>query len=284
MGSKAMTSTFDALKIVVGKRWRLMAALFVIEVAMIIFVSNSGFFPGELASTQKQYNDIKPVLNQSAVGQVASIFANNFRVGVLELIPLFGPAIFALSIYETARVVEVIGISNGEGLLLALGTLFFLPSTWLELPAYSIAVSESCYLLYAIYAGFKNGWGVFIREMRFLFVSLILIAGVLIVAAAFEVTEIQIETLTAPPAPAAEGLLVFLTWVPFALVLAGALAFWRRAKREAPELEARENTEVPQSPAPVQSILYQGPPQSQVEKNAAGSPTYSSRDEDAATA
>ena len=277
-----MTSVVDTLKIIVGKRWYFIAALFVIEIALIIFVSNSAFFPGELASTQQQYNSIKPVLNQSALGQVASIFANNFRVAILELIPIGGPTIFALSIYETARIVEVIGISNGEGLFLALGTLFFLPSTWLELPAYAIAVAESGYLLYAIFAGFRNGWGAFIKELRFLAVNLILIAGVLIVAAIFEVTEIQIETLTAPPAPPLEAALVFLAWIPFALVFAGVLSFWRKARREAPELDARDATEVVQDAGSLQDIRGQGPPQG--EKDAAGSPTSSSRDEGGATA
>jgi hypothetical protein len=261
VGSNALTSTFDVLKIIVGKRWRVMAALFVIEIVAIILVSNSAFFPGELAATQKQYNNIKPVLDQSALGQVASIFANNFRVAILELIPIGGPTIFAVSIYETARIVEVIGMNNGNGLVLALGTLFFLPSTWLELPAYVIAVAESGYLLYAIFAGLKHGWGAFVREVRFLLVSLMLIAGVLVVAAVFEVTEIQIEMLTAPPAPAIDGLLVFLTWIPFVAVFAGARAFWKRARREAPELEARDAAEMTQNGGSLQGVGDQGPPQ-----------------------
>jgi len=248
-----------------------MMALFVIEIAAIILISNSGFFPGELASTQQQYNNIKPVLNQSAVGQVASIFANNFRVAILELIPVGGPTIFAISIYETARIVEVIGIANGEGLALALGSLFLLPSTWLELPAYAIAVTESGYLLYALSKGFRNGWGPFVKEIRFLAVSLVLIAGVLLVAATFEVTEIQIETLTAPPAPGWEEALVFLTWIPFALVFAYAVGFWRKARKEAPELEAREAAEVGREALSLQNTEDQGPPQG--EKDATGSPT-----------
>jgi len=238
-----------------------MAALFVIEIAAIVFVSNSAFFPGELAATQTQYNSVKPIINQSALGQVTSIFANNFRVAILELIPVGGPTIFALSIYETARIVEYIGLSNGGGLFLALGTVFFLPSTWLELPAYAIAVAESGYLLYAIFAGFKHGWTAFIREVRFLFVNLMLIAGVLVVAAVFEVTEIQIEMLTAPPAPAIEGALVFLTWIPFVAVFAGALAFWKRARREAPELEARDAAEMTQNAGSLRGVGDQGPPQ-----------------------
>jgi len=233
-----LTTAIDVLKIVVGKRWPLILALFATEIAAILVIANTAFFPGELSTYQHQYNQIKPVLNQSAIGQVAGIFSNNFRVATIELIPIGGPGIFAFSIYQTARIVEVIGITNGQGLAASLGTLFLLPSTWLELPAYAIAVSESCYLLYAILAGFNRGWSAFIREIRFLFVSVLLIIGVLFVAAVFEVTEIQIEGL-----PGLEGLLVFLTWIPFAVVFSQALSFWRKAKREAPELDERDAAE-----------------------------------------
>jgi hypothetical protein len=161
-----LTSVLDTLKIMVGRRWRLMTALFVIEIGAIIVISNLPFFPGEFSFTQSQYNSIKPLVNQSALGQLAGIFANNFMVVVRELIPVIGPVVFSLSIYETARIVEVIAISQGVGVGAALGTLFLLPHTYLELPAYAIAVTESGYLVYAIAAGFRKGWALFVRERR----------------------------------------------------------------------------------------------------------------------
>ena len=90
--------------------------------------------------------------------------------------------------------VEVIAVDKGFGVGFALGNLFFLPSTWLELPAYAVAAAESVYLTYAIYLGFKRGRGWFVREIRFLLVNIVLIAGMLIVAAVFEVSEIQIAS------------------------------------------------------------------------------------------
>jgi len=263
----------EALKIMVGRRWRLMLALFVIEIGAIIVISNLPFFPGEFSFTQNQYNSIKPIVEQSALGQLADIFANNFMVVVRELIPVIGPAVFALSIYETARIVEVIAITNGDGVGAALGTLFLLPHTYLELPAYAIAVTESGYLVYSVATGFSRGWAIFVRELRFLVVSIMLIAGVLVFAAVFEVTEIQIEVLTQAPAPPIEGALVFLTWIPFALVFAGALSFWRRARREAPELEAREAEDARRQADALLGVAGHAPPQTQGEKDAAGSPT-----------
>jgi len=251
----------DTLKIMVGRRSRIMAALFVMEVAAIVIISNLPFFPGEYSFTQNQYNNIKPIVEQTSLGQLGGIFVNNFMVVIRELLPVIGPAVFALSIYETARIVEVIALTNRDGVAAALGTLFLLPHTYLELPAYAIAVTESGYLAYAIAVGFGRGWAVFVRELRFLVVSIVLMVGVLMVAAIFEVTEIQIESIFAPPAPPIEEALVFLTWIPFAVVFAGALSFWRRAKIEAPELEAKEAAETKRQADALLGIGDQAPPQ-----------------------
>ena len=232
-----MTSTIDFLKIIVGKRWPLILALFIVELIVVVVVSSSPFFPNEQANYEQQYNSTVPVLNQPAPGQLASIFSNNFRVAIVEMIPAFGLFILGLSLYETARIVQVIGLVKGIPLSAALGTLFFLPSTWLELPAYAIAATEGIYLVYSVYLGFKKGWGTFTRELRFLVINVFLIAGVLVVAATFEVSEIQLET---SPDPAA----AFLTWIPFVFVLIGVLRFWRRARAEAPALEERDALEL----------------------------------------
>lgn len=272
-----MTSILDTLKIIVGRRWVLIALLFVLELAIILYVANSAFPASELSMYEKQYNSTSAVLNQTAAGQVASIFSNNFRVAVVECVPVLGLAIFGLSLYETARIVEVIAVVKKVSVGLALGNLFFLPSTWLELPAYAIAAAESVYLAYAIYLGFKSGWAKFVREIRFLLVNIILIAGVLIVAATFEVTEIQFEQ-----GPVQTQAYALLTWIPFVVVFAGVLRFWRRARREAPAIEEREAAEMAQNAEVAQALEGKGQPQPHGEKDAAGSPA--SREEGGATA
>jgi uncharacterized membrane protein SpoIIM required for sporulation len=229
---KRLASFLDLLKAVVGRRWPLMAFLFVVELVVVIYVANVPFFPTELSNYETQYNNLGPVINASATGQVTAIFANNFKVATVELIPALGLGVFGLSLYETARIIEVIGMVKGVGTGFALVNLFALPSTWLELPAYAIAATESIYLAYAIYLGLRRGWGRFAKEIPYLFVNVILIAGVLLVAAVFEVSEIQIA------GSSAEGpFYAFFTWLPFAFVLAGAIVFWTRAKRDAPALE-----------------------------------------------
>ena len=150
----------------------------------------------------------------------------------------------------------------------ALAILFFLPSTWLEVPVYAIATAESVYFVYAMYLGFKSGWARFVREIKFLLVNVILIAGVLIVAATFEVVEIQIEQ-----GPVRTQAYALLTWIPFVVVFAGVLTFWRRARKAAPALEERDAAEMAQREEASQVIGGQSQPQPQGEKDAAGSPT-----------
>jgi uncharacterized membrane protein SpoIIM required for sporulation len=226
----------DTLKIIVGRRGRLMALLFVAELASILVVSSLPFFPGELSLYQEQYRNVGTILNAPAIGQVAAIFENNFRVALLETIPGLGIALFSFSLYETARIVQVISVEKSMPLAEGLANLFFLPSTWLELPAYSIAVTEGAYFLYAIYFGLRHGWARFRRELRFLVVNVLLVAGVLIAAAVIEVAEIQLASNFGDIGP----FLALLTWVPFLVLVAGAVAFWRKANRDAPILEAEE--------------------------------------------
>ncbi len=250
------------MKIIVGRRWPLIAILFVIELVVIIGVSNLQFLPSELSTYENQYNNLAPVLNASASSQVSAIFANNFKVATVELIPALGLAVFGLSLYETARVVEAIGIIKGVGVGFALANLFFLPSTWLELPAYAIAAAESIYMVRYIYLGFKKGGGYFMRELRFFLVNLMLIGAVLIVAAVFEVSEIQIASGLAGGA-----FYALLTWIPFAVLFAGVVSYWRRARRDAPALEEQD---APRDASQVAGEQGEQQPQLYGEKDAAG--------------
>jgi uncharacterized membrane protein SpoIIM required for sporulation len=233
----------DTLKIIVGKRWSAMLALFLVELVLIFVVANAPFFPNEYNAYHQQYNSITPILSNNAIQQILDIFSNNFKVALIEIIPILGVVLFGVSIYETARIVEVIGIVQKEGTGGALATLFALPSTWLELPAYCIATVESLFLAYALFRVARRGWGVFRREVRFLLVNIILIAGVLIVAATIEVTEIQLEALGSANFGQAGSIIAFLTWIPALVIIAFATRFWRRAKKQAPELEEKEKAE-----------------------------------------
>jgi uncharacterized membrane protein SpoIIM required for sporulation len=236
-------SITDTIKIIVGTRWAAMVALYVLELTLILVVSSSPFFPGEYNAYHSQYNSLTPILSNNAVLQILDIFSNNFKVALLELIPVVGIALFGLSIYETARIVEVIGLVQKEGTGAALITLFALPSTWLELPAYCIATVEGVFLAYAFVRVARNGWGVFRREVRFVLVNILLIAIILIVAATIEVTEIQLETAGSAAYGQDGAIIAFLTWIPALIIIGWAIRFWRRARRQAPVLEEKEKVE-----------------------------------------
>jgi hypothetical protein len=139
----------------------------------------------------------------------------------------------------------VIAAIQGVGVGLALANLFFLPSTWLELPAYAVAAAESFYVTAAIGVDIRSGlWRRIPREVPYILANLALIVGMLVVAAVFEVTEIQLEQVGASASPTSPSqALPLLTWLPFFVVLAVGIVYWRRARREAPALYEREREE-----------------------------------------
>lgn len=147
-------------------------------------------------------------------GRTLFIFFNNFQLGSLEIVPGLGWYIFGNSMYNTALAVEVLGIvSHLPGPLLAF-TLLLQPHSWLELPTYAIATTQSFYLVSTV-----------ARRNMFRFEAVrtglvfILVATELIVAALFESFEVSIANS-----------LVFefvVPWVLFA-VLAGLLVLGRR--------------------------------------------------------
>lgn len=117
------------------------------------------------------------------------IFTNNIQIALLEFVPILGWFFFGLSMYNTALAIEVIGIAQHlAGPLLAL-SLLFQPHTWLELPTYAIATTQSFYLISTV-----------ARRDRFKFeavrtgVVLVIVAVELIIAAFFESLEISLAS------------------------------------------------------------------------------------------
>lgn len=117
------------------------------------------------------------------------LFSNNFRLAALELVPILGWFIFGYSMYNTALAVGVIGIvQHIPGPLVAL-SLLLEPHSWLELPAYAIAATQSFYLISTV-----------ARRSRFKFeaartgVVFLIVAVELIIAALFESLEISLAS------------------------------------------------------------------------------------------
>jgi uncharacterized membrane protein SpoIIM required for sporulation/ribosomal protein L40E len=163
------------------------------------------------------------VATLSFTGRTLFIFFNNFRLGALEIVPALGWFIFGYSMYNTALAVEVLGIvSHLPGPLLSF-TLLLQPHSWLELPAYAIATTQSFYLVSTIARR---------RMLRFeaarTGIVFLVVATELIVAALFESLELSITTSL---------ILEFvLPWALFA-VLVGLLLAGRRRVLKSYSLE-----------------------------------------------
>lgn len=121
---------------------------------------------------------------------VGYIFANNFKIALLEFVPLLGWFFYGLSMFDTALAIEVIGIMHGgiPGPLITL-SLLFEPHTWLELPAYAIATTQSFFLFSTVV---RRSWFKFEVARTVLVVGIVTVE--LLVAATFESSEIYLES------------------------------------------------------------------------------------------
>jgi uncharacterized membrane protein SpoIIM required for sporulation len=199
--------------------------LFLIEVGLFFAVSSLPFFPGEQALYTNQSNQIGTEFqNATLFTQFSGIFVNNYRIALIEMIPGIGLLFFAFSLYATARILEVISINDhASPLIVVLVLLLLFPHSWIELPAYAVATAEGIFLLYAIgkWLFDSNGRGSvrWSAELGQLAINLVIVTVMLAVAALFESVEIQL------------GLLFWVTWIPFAVLIAVVLVLNYRLSR-----------------------------------------------------
>jgi uncharacterized membrane protein SpoIIM required for sporulation len=219
----------------------LCVALFLIEVALFFVVSSAPFFPGEQALYTNQSNQIgSEFQNAGLFTEFWGIFINNFRIALIEIIPGIGLLFFAFSLYATARILEVISLSDHTSpIIVVLVLLLLFPHSWIELPAYAVATAEGVYLLYAIIkwlgeTGKEHRTIKWSAEATQLGINLVIITVMLLVAALFESVEIQI------------GLLFWVTWIPFAVLIALVLALNKRLTKIRKEMKAEA------APSPIQ--------------------------------
>jgi uncharacterized membrane protein SpoIIM required for sporulation len=191
-------------------------AIFLVELVFL-------FIGSMIPISQTTINQISQSNNQlgqtsislGLIPLVGFIFANNFKIALLEFVPIIGWFFFGISMFDTALAIEVIGISHSlPGPLITL-TLLFEPHTWLELPAYAIATTQSFFLFSTVV---RRSWFKFEVARTVLVVGIV--AAELIVAALFESSEISLASY------GAMGVLL-VPWIFFA-VLAILLYLGRR--------------------------------------------------------
>ena len=239
----------SSLRLFARRGLMVIIALFVIEMVLFFAVSSLPFLPGEQAAYLNQSKQIGDQFQGASLAQQFwGIFVNNYGIALRELIPGFGLILFGLSLYATARILEVISVQDhASPLVVVLVLLLLFPHSWLELPAYAVATAESIFIVYAVVKWLfdTTGSGIRLRPQLGLFIiNFLIVTAMLLVAALFESVEIQI------------GLLFWVTWIPFAGLIALVVALNRRlmraVKRSGQAQEARaEQHQTENSSGPV---------------------------------
>ncbi len=128
---------------------RLFLVTFVIEMVIFTVLSSINYHNSFLY--QSLSTERSSILSNNIFSMIMEIFPHNLLVATFEFIPVVGPLLFSISIVTTSLTVasEAYFLYHIPGFYVFLG-LVILPHTWLELPAYAVAVSASIYLLYLL--------------------------------------------------------------------------------------------------------------------------------------
>lgn len=123
-------------------------------------------------------NLLGPAREQGPLQIFVSIFDNNVRVALIEMIPGIGAALFGASMYTTGQVIQALAISNNvPGPLYGL-LVFFFPFAIVELSAYAIAVASGTLLIVAWRRSkLRQELGAFVLEVSVVVFALILAAA-----------------------------------------------------------------------------------------------------------
>ena len=142
----------DKIRSLGWRQWKwlfLMNLLFVIIIIAIGSSSSLNTSEGEeiLESFESNLPDIA----------TTPIFINNFLIAVIMFIPFLGPLMGTIILHTTGVVIAATAMSvNLSGVRLLLGLLIF-PFAWLEFISYSIAITQSIFLVIGLLRGrFKN--------------------------------------------------------------------------------------------------------------------------------
>jgi len=127
------------------KRIYSIAAIFII--ALIVTIIGS-FVPLSSQDAYTLSNNLNQTLNENREKNTLTeyIFINNFSICLLMLVPIVGPILGFLILFDTGLVLSAITSTQGYPVYLGLLSLLITPVFWLEFAAYSIAMTESIWL------------------------------------------------------------------------------------------------------------------------------------------
>jgi len=235
----------QAVRLFASRGLLLCLTLFLIEIGIFFAVTSAPYFPGEQALYSGEAHQLGNQVSNSTNSQLlVQIFTNNYRIALIEMIPVIGVVLFAVSIYATARVTKAIaGIDGVPAVLVVLLLLVIFPHSLLELSAYAVATAEGLYFLYAIIKWLGGNRARLNREWGQLAINLVLVTIILAVDAVFETVEIAL------------GDYFCIMWVPFIGVVVGVVRLNRRLSKVR-KGEAGKTVASPTRPV----VTEQGPP------------------------
>jgi uncharacterized membrane protein SpoIIM required for sporulation len=207
-GARKITLHRLLASVLTGNWPKVALVIFVVELAILFVGSTLPIPQSAVASINNQDSSLRQSANTlSLLGRAVFLFSNNFHIAALQFVPLLGWYTFASAMYNTALAIEVIGItSHLPGPIVTL-SLLFEPHTWLELPAYALATTQSFYLISSVTNKSRIKFELLRTPLVFAIVAI-----ELIVAALFESSEITLESSSILLALA-------LPWVAFAVLI-----------------------------------------------------------------
>lgn len=163
------------------KQKRIYSTLIIFVIA-VLFVVIGSYVPISHQDANSRYDDINQTVSDygSNFGLATeSIFLNNFQICLLMFIPVAGPIMGLAILLNTGISFGAIAAINGYPVVLIFINMFLSPIFWLEFAAYSIAITESIWLLRRLIQG---QW----RELKITGITIGICAALLIIGALVE--------------------------------------------------------------------------------------------------
>lgn len=170
-----------------SSKWkRIYLIVFVFIVAFVATVVGS-FIPLNHQDAQAISNQLNQTLqtHQADGSLTPYIFLNNFEICLLMFVPIIGPVLGMIILFDTGVALGAIASVQGYPVALGLVSLMVTPIFWLEFIAYSTAMAESIWLLRRL---LQKRW----MELKNTAILIGVCAAILIVGAIVEVWLINI--------------------------------------------------------------------------------------------
>ena len=140
----------DSARFVDRGRLLLLLGVFVLELLLFFGATIVPIDPAARQQVQQAAKDLQnSAAHQAPTAVLGTIFSNNVKVALAELIPGAGAVVFFITMVNTGQVVQVVGLSSGVPGALLGSLLFVFPFTIVELSAYALAVCSGTMLVIA---------------------------------------------------------------------------------------------------------------------------------------